>query len=160
MSAFSPAERATEPGRDRRIPEINLPPAKGSLVRPRLSCRRRHWQPHRHFGTFLFYRHHCLRKMRRQRRRTLRSITRNGGTTENILHLSRRTLSPVSLTDGGQDRRRRRTPARNLRQLPDYERSYSLPDIPSAGKWPKSKRSVTTSIPRLSNNRNRLPCPD
>ena len=34
MSAFSPAERATEPGRDRRIPEINLPPAKGSLVRP------------------------------------------------------------------------------------------------------------------------------
>ena len=28
MPAFSPAERATEPGRDRRIPEINLPPAK------------------------------------------------------------------------------------------------------------------------------------
>ena len=83
---------------------------------------------------FLFYRHHCLRKMRRQRRRTLPSITRNGGTTENIPHLSRRTLSPVSLTDGGQDRRRRRTPARNLRQLPDYERSYSLPDIPSASE--------------------------
>ena len=40
----------------------------------------------------------------------------------------------VSTPKSGQDRRRRRTPARNLRQLPDYERSYSLPDIPSAGK--------------------------
>ncbi len=91
-------------------------------------------QPYRHFGTFLFYRHHCLREMRRQRRRTLRSIARNGGTAENIPHSSRRTLSPVSFTDGGQDRRRQRTPARNLRQFPDYERSYSLPDIPPAGK--------------------------
>ena len=36
---LSPTKRTTEPGRDRRIPEINLPPAKGALVRPRLSGR-------------------------------------------------------------------------------------------------------------------------
>ena len=35
---------------------------------------------------------------------------------------------------GRQDRRRRRTPACNLRQFPDYERRYSLPDIQSAGE--------------------------
>ena len=88
----------------------------------------------RHFGTLLFYRHHRLREMRKQRRRTLRSTARNGRTAENIPHLSRRTLSPIGLTHGRQDRRRRRTPACNLRQFPDYERRYSLPDIQSAGE--------------------------
>ena len=38
MSALSPTERTTESGRDRRIPKINLPPAKGALVRSRLSA--------------------------------------------------------------------------------------------------------------------------